>query len=755
MSDIKNIEEFIPVYEKFKSLYDSAQDKFYKTGEVDNKSYMECIGMAQILIKYLDTLDIFKIQRHKKYAIETYYIHAELITRTVGLNNKRSNFSDHEKNVLYTAIIHTKKVFEMEPFHLASLNLFKTIFLYFTIYDSDPLNNIKLLQQVLLVDPSDYQINFNLGFQYHRANDLDNSLKHYKLAVGILDLHLSAIKKEKEYEKNPAYDTLLKMKIKCLNGLGAIYYNIQNRDLALYYFKIAYDISPTDPDINNQIAVVNTELRLTETAIKHYDIAIENFEKAHISQDKQMLLASVHMNKGLALCYECEFFKAIESYNQALKYKPRLSLAYQNKLLDVNYISHKIEDDMYIARLHKNLNKIYPKVISDYKEGCPDYKIKKSLIKCKDIKDMKKRGLKMNIGFVSGDFICHPVAYFLHSVLNHIDYEVFNVYCYTVKIQNLDGMFQKCNWRIVKNVPPEKLKGIIQEDKIDILFDMSAHTGDNRLDTFVLKPAPIQMTWCGYPNSSGIDSMDYRLVDRYVDSEKSQKYYVEKFIYMPDCFLAYSPSMGIENIPKLVEKQPCAENKYITFGSFNRFNKINDELIHVWGRILEEIPNARFVIKTKEFLTPKLRARFFKHLPESVHNRVRVLDYKDTYSEHLVDYNEMDISLDTFPYAGTTTSCESLMMGVPIITLFDNKRHYHAQNVTTSLLKNSDMEEFVTYSVEEYINKAIYYAKNLELLNSLKKDTRNKFVNGHVCNYKEFNDNFASMLLSTYINHKW
>jgi predicted O-linked N-acetylglucosamine transferase (SPINDLY family) len=132
----------------------------------------------------------------------------------------------------------------------------------------------------------------------------------------------------------------------------------------------------------------------------------------------------------------------------------------------------------------------------------------------------------------------------------------------------------------VKNVPPEKLKGIIQEDKIDILFDMSAHTGDNRLDTFVLKPAPIQMTWCGYPNSSGIDSMDYRLVDRYVDSEKSQKYYVEKFIYMPDCFLAYSPSMGIENIPKLVEKQPCAENKYITFGSFNRFNKCSKLFYH-------------------------------------------------------------------------------------------------------------------------------------------------------------------------------
>ena len=752
IEEVKDFDDFVTKYQFAKNKYDTAQEHYFKTREVDNATYVDVIQRTQQLIRYMDKLDQFKIQRYKDYVKDLYYMSAELLVRTVGLNNPRKGFNEREKTTLITAVMHARKVLDVEPFHRPARDLFKLVYLYFTIHEPDPKENVKMLQQVLLVDPADYQLNFNLGFQYHRSNDLDNSLKHYKLAVGLLDLHIGATDKD----KHPgAYETLMKFKIKCLNGLGAIYYNIQNRDVALYYFKLAYELSPTDPDINNQIAVVNTELRFTEEAIKHYDIAIANHDKAHISQDKTMLLASVHMNKGLALCYECEFEKAIESYNRALRYKPRLSLAYQNKLLDVNYIAHKIEDPMYISNLHKNLNKIYPKVITNYHDSLPNYKVKKSIIKARDIKDLKKRGIKMNIGFVSGDFICHPVAYFLHSVLNHIDYDMFNVYCYTVKIQNLDGMFKKCNWRIVKNVSPEKMKKQIEEDNIDILFDMSAHTGDNRLDTFVLKPAPIQMTWCGYPNSAGIKSMDYRLVDNIVDGPESQKYYVEKFVYMPKCFLAYSPSMGIENIPKLVETQPAKTNGYITFGSFNRFNKINDELIHVWGKVLQRAPNARFMIKTKEFLTPKLRKRFFDNLPEDTHDRVIVVSYKDTYSEHLVDYNDMDISLDTFPYAGTTTSCESLMMGVPIITLFDNVRHYHAQNVTTTLLKNSDMDEYVCYSEEEYINKAVYYANNVHKLENLKRETREKFVTGNVCDYKQFNKDFAQMLLTTYQEHHW
>lgn len=750
MSNISNINDFLSTYDTLKSIYDVAQENFLKTQNVDNDKYVECLRISHHIIKYLDELNNIQLNKYKEQVINTYYISAELLVRTIGISNPRNGFTEQEKNTLYVCIAHTRKVLNFEPFNKKAMELYKIIYLYLTIYNANPEENINLLNQILLVDPCDYQLHYNLGFMYQRVNKLETSISHFKMAIGIIELYL----KDPVHDKN-AFDSLNNFKVKCLNGLGSIYFTIQDRDTSLYYFNLAAEIDPLDPDINNQIAVIYTELRITDKAIEHYERGIENYNRAHISVDKDMLLASMHMNMGLARCYECDFSGAIDCYNKALKYKPRLSLAYQNKLLDVNYISHLIEDPMYISKLHKNINKIYPLVIDDYKVGCPNYVIKKDFLKAKNKQELIKKNKKLNIGFVSGDFICHPVSYFIHSVFKFINYDLFNVYCYSSKLVSLENMFDKCKWVVVKNMGNEELKKTIQSHDIDILIDLSGHTGDNRLDTFVLKPAPIQISYCGYPNSTGIKSMDYRITDKYCDSDKSQKYYQEKLVFMDNCFLAYTPSMGINNIPPLKE-QPCVKNNYITFGSFNRYNKINTKLISVWDKILQKIPNARFVIKTKEFSTPKIYKQFVEcFTSKSILDRVIILEYSDTYSEHLDDYNKMDIALDSFPYSGTTTSCEALMMGVPILTLFDNIRHYHTQNVTTSLLKNSNLDDFVTYSEDEYINKAIEFADNLDKLQNLKVTTRENFVNGNVCNYTKFVDEFENKLLSLYKNHKW
>jgi predicted O-linked N-acetylglucosamine transferase (SPINDLY family) len=755
LQTVNDIETYLSENKDLKQLYESAQQILTNEKRIDNDKYIECIKRCNVLIKYLDELNPFVIDRYKEEIKTTYYISAELLTRTVGLYNNRSNFNTNEKNTLYIVIAHLRKTLNLEPFHKSAKELFKLVFLYLTIFNPNAEENIALLNQILVVDPCDYQLHYNLGFMYHRNNKLDSSVYHYKLAIGILDLLLANCKLENKKEDDQVSSVLKQFKVKCLNGIGSVYFTIQDRNTALYYFNLAYDIDPLDPDVNNQIGVVYTELRFTDKAIEHYMRGIENYKRAHISVDKDMLIASMYMNMGLAKCYECDFIGAIEGYNQALKYKPRLSLAYQNKLLDSNYISHLIEDPMYIARIHKAINKIYPVVIDDYRVGCPDYKFKTEILNSKSRTDLIKSNVKINIGFVSGDFICHPVAYFLHSILKYINYDLFNVTCYSVKIVELKGMFPKCNWAVVKNLSNEDFKKRIQKDNIDILFDMSAHTGDNRLDTFVLKPAPIQISYCGYPNSSGIRSMDYRITDKYCDSERSQKYYQEKFIFMDKTFLAYTPSMGIENIPELTE-QPLVKNSYITFGSFNRYNKINSMVIGVWEKILKAIPNARFVIKTKEFLTPKLRKQFLDTFKDnSVLDRVIILPYSDTYTEHLPDYNKIDIALDTFPYSGTTTSCESLMMGVPVLTIFDNVRHYHSQNVTTSLMKNCGLDEYITTSQEEYINKAVYFSKNLDKLHNLKADVRRHFVNSPICNYTEFVNEFEEKLYTVYKKHKW
>ena len=747
---IDSMDVFLEEYKNLTKLYNKAQEILLIEKRTDNDSYVNCLKITNLMIKFLDELNPFVIQRHKEEIKNVYYISAELLVRTVGLHMNRNGFNEVEKNTLYMAIAHVRKVIQIEPFNRKAMELLKMVFLYLTIFNPDAEENLVFLNQILVVDPCDYQLHYNFGFMYHRVHKLDSSIYHYKLAIGIIDLLLSNDKLDQ-----PVKDSLNQFKVKCLNGLGSIYFTVQDRDTALYYFNLAYEIDSLDPDINNQIGVVNTELRFTDKAIFHYTKGIENYQRAHISVDKDMLIASMYMNMGLAKCYECDFIGAIAGYNEALKYKPRLSLAYQNKLLDSNYISHLIEDPMYIARIHKAINKIYPLVVDDYRVSCPNYQIKRYVMDCKSKDELIKGGKKINIGFVSGDFICHPVSYFMHSILNHLNYDLFDVTCYSVKVVQLKDMFPKCKWHVVKNMSPEKLKSQIQEDNIDILFDLSAHTGDNRLDTFVLKPAPIQISYCGYPNSSGVRSMDYRITDTFCDSEKSQKYYTEKFIFMDKCFLAYTPSMGINNIPEITE-QPCNKNGYVTFGSFNRFNKINDMVIGVWEKILKAAPTARFVIKTKEFLTPKIHDQFLNTFKDkSVLDRVTIMPYSDTYGDHLPDYNKMDIALDTFPYSGTTTSCESLMMGVPELTLFDNVRHYHSQNVTSSLMKNCGLDDYVTYSQEEYINKAVWFANNYGKLSNLKKEVRDAFVNGPICDYKSFVNEFEDKLISTYKNHKW
>lgn len=737
--------------------------------------YMQCMEKCANVIRFMDTLNPFQINRIKDEIRDSYYISAELYVRTVGLNMQRKELSDQEKGVLYTAIVHLQKCLQVDPLCNRVRELFKVVFIYLSVFNFIPKENIKLLRSVLPVEPTCYQLHYNLGFMYHRDNQLDDSLSHYKLALGILELHI-----EKEKLKHPPNESLLRQleefQIKCYNGIGGIYFAVQDRELAIYYFSRALELRPDDPDINNQLGVVYTELRLTDKAISYYKHGIENAKKAHISTEQDMLLASMYMNMGLAYCYEINYTEAIECYNKALKYKPRLSLAYQNKLLDLNYISHMIENPMYIAKLHKNLNKIYEYVENDYKKSLPNYVIKQQIIDCVKanqdpsslVDELKERGVKLNIGFVSGDFISHPVSYFLNSILKFINTDVFNVHCFSLKIVQLHNVFPHCKWHLVKNTSPEELKKKIEDENIDILFDMSSQTGDNRLDTFVLKPAPIQISYCGYPNTSGLSNMDYHIVDCITDSDgktpsangkvlpSTQKYYTEKLLFTKRCFLNYTPAIGIENLPELVDTQPCVKNNYLTIGTFNRYNKINDNVIRVYERILEECPNVKFIIKTKEFLTPKLRQQFIDTWKnKELLDRIEIMEYSDLYTDHLLDYNKMDIALDTFPYSGTTTSCEALMMGCPVLCLYDLKRQYHSQNVSSSLMYYSELSEYITFSEDEFVNKVKYLSNNMVLLMNLKKDVRDKFVK-NICNYPEFVKEFETMLITTYGNHtKW
>jgi len=305
-------------------------------------------------------------------------------------------------------------------------------------------------------------------------------------------------------------------------------------------------------------------------------------------------------------------------------------------------------------------------------------------------------------------------------------------------------------------------KNIIIQDKIDILFDLITHTSDSQLQLFASKPSPIQINYCGYPNTSGLPNMDYHITDRYCDSDgitpgpgglvrpSTQKYYTEKLIFMNHCFLSYTPTF--DSFPTL--SQPAQKNGYLTIGTFNKLQKFNSKVISLWEQILKKCPNVKLILKSKELATDSIKTRFFELWKDkSVISQIILLPYSNTYTDHLNAYNLMDIALDTFPYSGTTTTCESLMMGTPVVTLFDSERQYHVQNVTSSLLINSDLAEFVTFTEEEYIDKVCYYATHLDEVIGMKEKVRQKFFNGHVYDHIGFVDEFEDKLLQIYREH--
>jgi predicted O-linked N-acetylglucosamine transferase (SPINDLY family) len=590
---------------------------------------------------------------------------------------------------------------------------------------------------VLIVEPYNILVQYNIGYNYQRLNDFERAIIHYKLCLSIIEKSEGDIRELNEF------------RIKCLNGLGSIYFFVQNKDLSKYYFEMAYNIDQKDPDVNNQMAVVYTDQRLSKKAIYHYEKGIENVDKAHISNNREMLIASMYMNMGLMYTFTGDILKGIDCYNKSLKYKPGFSLAYQNKLLDINYISHKVEPS-YIAKLHKNIDKCYNIVYKSYKDTphLRDYK-------------KKSESEKLRIGFLSGDFICHPVSYFTSCIFDNMDTSKFDIYCYSTKVIRVESRYPKQKWCCIKGMETGDVLNLMLKDSLDILVDLSGNTGDNRMDVLALKPAPMIISMIGYPNTTGLSSVDYRLTDRIVDNEvvESFNYYSEKLLRMKDTFLCYSPgmiqdtSMSIESqlivLPKLVER----ESEIINFGCFNRFNKLSDITVRVWCEILSSIKNSRLILKTKEFASEEIIDRLKEMISEYemetghlVNDRIELLDYKDNYEDHFLDYNILDVALDTFPYGGTTTTCEALIMGVPVVTLRDNKTHVHSQNVGSSILKNSGMGEWVTSSIDAYKRKCIECVSGIPN----KKSIRDRFTKGKVYDKKSYMREMENILRKGY-----
>jgi hypothetical protein len=310
----------------------------------------------------------------------------------------------------------------------------------------------------------------------------------------------------------------------------------------------------------------------------------------------------------------------------------------------------------------------------------------------------------LRIGYISADFFTHSVSYFIEAPLTYADPRRTHVTCYSnvarkdKKTQHLQNLAHA--WHAVHDQTAKQVAAQIRRDRIDILVELTGHTAGNRLDVLALKPSPIQVTWIGYPNTSGLKSIDYRFTDEIVDPIDTQQQYSEELIRLKGPFLCYTPPS--EAPP--VAPTPAASKGYITFGSFNNLAKINDSVLRAWCRILLAVPNSRMLIKCKPFASPTVCAKIWKRFGEFgvESDRVDLVSLLPTTSEHLDSYSNVDISVDTFPYAGTTTTCEALYCGVPVVTFQRVACPNHAHNVGASLLSRIEgMTKLIATSEDE------------------------------------------------------
>jgi predicted O-linked N-acetylglucosamine transferase (SPINDLY family) len=344
---------------------------------------------------------------------------------------------------------------------------------------------------------------------------------------------------------------------------------------------------------------------------------------------------------------------------------------------------------------------------------------------------------RLRVGYVSSDFREHSVASFIEPVLGHHDRGRFEIFCYS-DLPTPDETTRRISgnvevWRDIHGLSDAEIANLIRDDRIDILIDLAGHTGNNRLGIFAARPAPLQMTYLGYPNTTGLDTMDYRITDEVVDPPGEDVYYSEKLLRLDRCFLCYQPDPDTPEVAPL----PALTQGAVTFGSFNNFSKINSGVLQLWSEVLKQVPGSHLLLKCPALTDATVRDRVSAALASLGigADRVSLLGHTRTRKEHLALYAKVDIALDTFPYNGTTTTCEALWMGVPVLSL---EGRHHAGRVGMSLLGAVGLADWVASTQESFVDAARSRAADLVGLGRLRNGLRRQLAGSSLCDATGF-----------------
>ncbi|MEK6771737.1 MAG: tetratricopeptide repeat protein [Pseudomonadota bacterium] len=495
-------------------------------------------------------------------------------------------------------------------------------------------------------------------------------------------------------------------------GIAEAQYNLGNAlvaqgliDEGIRCYRQALRIKPGYADAHTNLGNALDDQGLIEEAFSHYLEAIR----------LNPLIAEEHSNLARALTDQGRLEEALFHYREALRIKPEYSEAHSNLLFTLNY--DPATDPAEVHREHIRYGEAHA--------GRLDTSL--PLLNAPD------PNRRLRIGYLSPDFYTHSVAYFIESILANHDPAQTEIFCYANNkrsdetTERLKGLV--AHWRNTWGIADARVADTIQSDNIDVLVDLAGHTAHSRLLVFARKPAPVQVSYLGYPNTTGLAAMDYYLTDAWADPPgMTEKFYTEKVIRLPRGLSCYRP---IPDAPE-AEPLPVLTAGHITLASFNNLAKINHAVISLWAQILHKLPDSRLLVQDKAFANSSVQSKFREQFEQKgiTANRLELMK-RTGLKEHLALHQHVDIGLDSFPWNGHTTTCHTLWMGVPVITLSGKT---HAGRLATSLLNQIGLEELVANTPEEYIDKTVRLATDLPRLGELRRSMRQRLLGSPLCN---------------------
>ena len=368
--------------------------------------------------------------------------------------------------------------------------------------------------------------------------------------------------------------------------------------------------------------------------------------------------------------------------------------------------------------------------------------------------DIDKSPKNLNIGFISPDFIEHSVTDFLFGTLKELKKKGFKIHAFNLrKHEQLDHTSNSLKtifdgWHDLEKLSDLESANTIRKSKINILINLVGYFARNRFTIMKYKPAPIQMLWMGYINTTGIEEIDYIVADPNLIYKDEENLYSEKVIKLPKIWNCHS---GIKS-SVVSEDLPFLKNDYVTYGCFNNSSKITEEVIETWSEILLNKKNSKIIIKAPSEDGEIAQEGILKKFKEFDVDNSRVLFSKreEKRNDHYKIYNKIDISLDTFPYPGVTTSIESIWMGVPVLTLKGNN---FVSRCGESINLNLKMSDFIAKNKTEYISKALSLTEDINNLVEIRKSLRQKALASPLFDTEKFGQDFGDLLSNVWLNH--